>query len=133
MPKYTARVLILFDGKVDEELLLDNFHASGQLLAERAVGNRATQYVMLQNDNNQKSYGFKVDFCMRTSLLEAMIKKKHLPVISEVTKKLPPPKTVTHITSRVKLTSKFDSEIRGDFNDPFKFHTPLLRSIYDRS
>ena len=125
-------MLILFDGKVDEELLLDNFHASGQLLAERAVAERAFQYVNLQNDGNQKSYGFKVDFCMRTTVLEAKIKKNHPPIIGKSTNKTQPTK-VTHISPTVKLISKFDKEERGDFSDPFKFSAPLLRSIYTRS
>ena len=132
MPKYTARVFILFNGKVDEELLLDNFHAKGQVAAEDAVASKAEQYVTLQNDNSNKAYGYKVDFCKRTRVLEAELraKKPTNTGLVPTTVNVPPTKKVTHITPKVKLISKFDSEEKGDFKDPFDFAPGIVRDIY---
>ena len=135
MPKYSARIMILREDKLEEELLLESFHARGQIPAEELVEFQSREYIRLQP--HAPAYGYKVMFVMRTSLLDRLLAKGEAPrsalnpdgtVVKKQRPDLKAPLKIEQVAT-LKVIDKFSEETKGDFSDPFTFAKGLIHTL----
>ena len=140
MPVYTARVVILNDKHVDDEIWFQNIRAGSSEKANAIAKEQATRYIDTVNDagdmDSNLAYGFDILFCMRTALVDNEEKKAkaagHINTLT-VKEKDDSAKAFVdkHVKKRVrmKVSNKFAGEMKGDFNDPFSFAEGVIHRV----
>lgn len=135
MPKYSALAHILREEKIDEDLMFEGVHASGQVQACKIVEQQIQNYIANQTQVDP-AYGYRLVYCMRTALVDKMEHTGEAPrsVLNPdgtVAKKQRPalhsPLKIKQAS--VKVVDKFSEEAKGDFNDPFTFEDGVIQTL----
>lgn len=140
MPKFTARVLVKRGTIIQEEIWLEEIRATDQRIAQNKVAGKMNNYLQQHSDADDPPNGYTVVFCILSEMLDGATQlplgqeeatEKQALMLPEATKQKV---KVVHMKFNEK---KFKEEIKGDFNDPFKFKEAVslkvITSYYNSS